>query len=68
MARSSHAAADRDEVEHRQVLHELAQPDPAGVRAHRHAELRGQQENGQVLVDARHPAGVDLHHVDRAGL
>ncbi len=61
-------SADGDEVEHRQVLHHLAQTDATGVRAHRHAELRGEQEDGEVLVDAADPAGVDLHDVDRLGL
>ena len=62
------AAGDRDIVEHRQVLHQLAQSDAARVRAHRHAELGGEQQDRQVLVDARHARGVDLHEVDRAGL
>ncbi len=50
------------------MLDELAQPDAAGVRAHGHAELRGQQQVGEVLVDARDAAGVDLHDVDRLRL
>ena len=60
--------ADGDEVEHREVLDHLAQADAAGVRAHRHAELGGEQEDGEVLVDATDPARVDLHDVDRLGL
>jgi hypothetical protein len=55
-------------VEHRQVLDDLAQAHPPGVRADRHAELGGQQQVGDVLVDPGHAAGVDLHDVDRAGL
>jgi len=30
------------------------------VRAHRNPELRGEQQDRQVLVHAGHPAGVDL--------
>ena len=63
--RPSVVPAHRDEVEHREVLHHLAQADAAGVRAHRHAELGGEQDDGQVLVDPADPAGVDLHDVDR---
>ena len=62
------AAAHGDEVEHGQVLDHLAEADAPGVWAHRHAELRREQEDGEVLVDPAHPAGVDLHHVDRLGL
>ena len=61
-------AADREEVEHGQVLHHLAQADAAGVRADRHAELGRQQQDRDVLVDPADPAGVDLHDVDRPGL
>jgi hypothetical protein len=53
-------AGQRGEVEHRQVLDDLAQADAASVRADRHAELRGQQQVGDVLVHPGHPAGVDL--------
>ena len=56
ITRSCGAAADRDEVEHRQVLHQLAQPDAAGVRADRDAELRRQQQDREVLVDPGDPA------------
>ena len=59
---------DGDEVPHREVLHRLAQPDPAGVRTHRHAELGREQDVRDVLVDARDPAGIDLHDIDRIGL
>ena len=68
MARSSSRAGDRDVVEHGQVLDQLAQPDAAGVRAHRDAELGGQQQDRDVLVDPGDPARVDLQHVDRVGL
>ena len=58
----------RDVIEHGQVLDELAQPDAAGVRADRHAELGREEQVGQVLVNPGDPAGVDLHHIDRPGL
>src|ERR1700687_4217631 len=61
-------AAHGDVVEDRQVLDVLAEPDAAGVRAHRDAELRRQQKYGQDLVDATEPAAVDLAEVDRLGL
>ena len=57
-----------DVVEHREVLDELAEADAAGVRAHRHAELRGHQDDGEVFVHAAEPAAVDLAEADRAGL
>ena len=53
-------AGDRDVVEDREVLDVLAQADAARVRADRHPELLGHQEDGEHLVDAGHPAGVDL--------
>ena len=43
MTRSSGASHDRV-VEERVVLHEFAQADAAGVRAHRNAELGRQQQ------------------------
>ncbi|GAA4938390.1 hypothetical protein GCM10023238_00090 [Streptomyces heliomycini] len=55
-------------VEHRQVLDEFAQADPAGVRAHRDAVLGGEQQDGEVLGDAADPGGVDLDDVEGAGL
>ena len=61
-------ATHGDEVEHRQVLNHLAQADTSGVGTHGHAELGGEQEDGEVLVDATDPAGVDLHDIDRLGL
>src|SRR5690606_15424781 len=61
-------AGDRDVVEHRQVLDELAQPHSPGVRADGYAELRGQQQDRDVVVDAADPGGVELEYVDRAGL
>ena len=50
------------------MLGVLAQPDAAGVRADRHAELRGQQQHRQHLVDAAEPAAVELADVDRVEL
>jgi len=58
----------RHVVEHRQMLHKLAQAHAARVRAHRHSELGGEQQVGQVLVDTGHAAGVDLHHIDGTSL
>src|SRR5882762_6600729 len=59
-----HRARDRDVVEHRQVLHVLAQPDAAGMRADRHAESRGEQDDRQVFVDPAEAATVDLAEVN----
>ena len=60
-----HPARHRQVVEHRQVLHQLAQPDAAGMRADRHAELRRHQDHREVLVDAAEAAAVDLAEADR---
>ncbi len=46
-------AADRDVVDHGQVLDELAQPDAAGMGADRDAELGGHQQDRDDLVHAR---------------
>src|SRR6202051_3090367 len=61
-------AADRDEVEDRQVLHVLAEPDAPGVRTYGDSKLRRQQQYGQNFVDAAKAAAVDLAVVDRLGL
>src|SRR4029453_8719145 len=61
-------AADRDVVEHRQMLHELAESDTARVRADRHAELGRHENDGEILVDAAEAATVDLAEADGAGL
>ena len=53
-------AGNADVVDDREVLHELAQPDAAGVGADRHAELRRHQQDRQHLVHAAEPACVDL--------
>src|SRR5919198_4473583 len=60
--------ADRDEVEHRNVLRVLAKADAAGVRADRHAELRGEQDDREHLVHTAEAAAVKLACVDRAQL
>src|SRR5581483_676935 len=60
--------ADRDVVEHREMLDHLAEADAARVRAHRHAELRREQQDRDVLVDATDAARVDLDDVQGAGL
>jgi len=54
-----HRSADADEVEHREVLHVLAEADAAGVWTNRDAELRGEQQHGDHLVHAAEPAGID---------
>ena len=59
-----HAARHGDVIEHRQVLHQLAQPDAARMRTDRHAELRRHQDHCEVLVDAAEAATVDLAEVD----
>ena len=59
-----HRSADGDVVEDREVLDVLAQADAAGVRADGHAELGGQQQDGEDLVDAAEPAAVDLADAD----
>ena len=58
-ARHAHVVDDRE------VLHELAQADAAGMRADRHAELGGHEQHGEHLVHAAQPARVDLAHRDR---
>src|SRR4029077_20944119 len=60
--------ADGDVVEQRQVLDVFAHADSAGMRAHRHPELGGQQQDGDHLVDTAQPAAVDLAEVDRSRL
>ena len=50
------------------MLHVLAQPDAARMRAGGHAELGRHQQDGQDLVDSAEPAGVDLADIDGAGL
>src|SRR5262245_22281103 len=63
-----HPSRHREAVPHRQVLDQLAEPDAAGVRADRDAELRGHEDHRQVLVHAAEPAAVDLAEADRVGL
>ena len=48
-------AADRDVVEHGEVLHVLAQADAAGVRAHGDAERRRHEQDREHFVDAAQP-------------
>ena len=61
-------AGDADVVDDRQVLHELAQADAAGVRADRDAGLGRHEEHREDLVHAAEAAGVDLAYADRLGL
>src|SRR5919197_795276 len=61
-------AADADVVEDGQVLDVFAQADAAGMRANRHAELRGEEEDRQHLVHTTDATRVDLADVDRLRL
>ena len=61
-------ATHGDEVEHCEVLNHLAQADTSRMRTYRDAEPCGEQEDGEVLVDATDSAGIDLHDIDRLGL
>jgi hypothetical protein len=63
-----HPARDGQVIPHRQVLHQLAQPHAARVRAYRDAELRGHEDHREVLVHAAQPAAVDLAEPDGVGL
>src|SRR5439155_21520026 len=58
-----HAAGNGEVVEHREVLHQFAQPDATRVGANRHAELRRHQNHRQILVHAAEPATIDLAEV-----
>ncbi len=42
----------------------FAQADSAGVRAHADTELCREQKDGDVLVHAGHPGGVNLEYFD----
>src|SRR5689334_19413712 len=59
-----HRSGDGDEIEHREMLHVLAQPHTARMRTYRNPEFRGHQENRQILVDAANSATIDLAIVD----
>src|SRR4029453_6823873 len=59
-----HPAGHAQEVEHREMLDELAEPDAACVWTDRDSELRRHQDDRQVLVDAAETAAVDLAEVD----
>src|ERR1051325_1461145 len=61
-------SADADVIEHREVLHVLAQSDAAGVRTARNYKSGREQDDGQHLIDAAQAAAVDLTKTDRAGL
>ncbi len=50
------------------MLHQLAEADPAGVWAHRHSELRREQQNRHVLVDPGHPCHIQLQVGQGVGL
>lgn len=59
---------DRDKVEHRPVLDNLAQPDSASVRADGDAVFRGKERDRGALVDASDPTAVDLQDSQRSAL
>src|SRR5579875_87984 len=54
------AAGHRQIIKHRKVLNVFAKPDTSRVRTNRNTELRGHQQDCQVLVHARNAAAVDL--------
>ena len=54
------AAADGDEVEYRQMLHDFAQPHTTRVRAHGDAVFRRQQKDRDILVHPADPARIDV--------
>src|SRR4029077_2595334 len=56
--------ANRYVVEDREVLDVLTQTHPTGVRADRNAELSGEDQHCQDLVDSTEAAAVDLTEVD----
>ena len=61
-------ARDDDVVDCAQVLGVLGKTDTTGVRNDGHTELLGHEEDGENFINTTHAAGVDLAHVDRAGL
>src|SRR5689334_4587043 len=61
-------ATDSNIVEHREMLHILAQSHPAGMRADGNTEFRRQQQNCQDFVDASNTTCIDLADAERIGL
>ena len=59
-----HAAAHRDVVEERQMLHVLAETDAAGMRTNRDSELRRHEQHRDDLVHSAETAAVDLTVAD----
>ena len=59
---------DAEEVEDGEVLDVLAEADAAGVGADGDAEFCGEEDDGEVFVDAGDAAAVDLADVDGLGL
>lgn len=55
-------------VEGGKVLHILAEPDTAGVRANRDIEFCGHEDDGEVLVDSGETATIDLADINGVGL
>ena len=62
------ACTHHDVVDQRDVLPVLAEADAAGMRAHRHAKLGGEQQHGEHLVQPAESAGIHLQEVDRLRL
>src|SRR5207247_9034397 len=53
-----HPSGHGDVVEHRQVLHELAPSDSAGMRADRHAKLRSHHDDCLGLIHTNKPTAL----------
>ena len=61
-------AADRDEIEEREVLHIFAQADAAGVWANGDSELGGHQQDRKDFIHASDAATINLTNADCSGL
>ncbi len=59
---------DGEEIEGGEVLDVLAETDAASVGADGDIEFGGEQDDGEVLVDAGYAAAVELEDVDGLGL
>src|SRR3972149_2309359 len=59
-----HAAAHRDVVEEREMLHVLAETDAAGMRTDRDSELRRHEKHRDHFVHSSETAGIDLTVAD----
>ena len=63
-----HGGGDAEEIEDGEMLDVLAEADAAGVRADGDVELCGEEDDGEILIDAGYTAGVELEDVDGLGL